>query len=134
VGWLGLLRLATRLLLAWVFLDAGVDVLRNPEPRAKAAGHLFDTVQSAAPGLVPDDRAALVRANAATQLVAGGLLGLGVLPRLAALVLALSLVPTTVGGHPFWRDDDPARKRQNRTHFNKNLAILGGLLLIVASD
>jgi putative oxidoreductase len=129
---LELLRAATRLLVAWLFLDAGVDVLRRPEGRAQVAGHLFDALQHMLPGL-PDERVALVRANAVVQVVAGSLLALGRYPRLAALTLAVSLVPTTIGGHPFWRDADPARKRQNRVHFNKNLAILGGLLFIVAT-
>ncbi len=127
-----LLRAGTRLLVAWVFLDAGVDVLRKPEPRVETAGHLFDALQGTLPGW-PEDRVAVVRANALVQLVAGALLALGVYPRLTAAVLALSLVPTTIGGHPFWLYDEAARKRQNRVHFNKNLAILGGLLFIVAA-
>ncbi|MBV9355909.1 MAG: DoxX family protein [Chloroflexi bacterium] len=127
-----LLRAGTRLLVAWVFLDAGVDVLRKPEPRAETAGHLFDALQGTVPGM-PEDRLLLVRANAGVQVVAGALLALGVNPRITAATLALSLIPTTIGGHAFWREDDAARKRQSRVHFNKNLAILGGLLLIVVA-
>ena len=127
-----LLRAAPRLLMAWVFVDAGVDVLRKPEPRAETAGHLFDALQTTVPGW-PGDRIAVVRANAAVQVLAAALLALGVKPRLTAATLALSLIPTTIGGHPFWRDQEASRKRQNRVHFNKNLAILGGLLFIVAA-
>jgi uncharacterized membrane protein YphA (DoxX/SURF4 family) len=127
-----LLRAGTRLLVSWVFLESGVDVLRKPEARAQTAGHLFDALQGSVPGW-PEDRIALVRANAAVQVVASALLALGINPRLTAATLALSLIPTTIGGHAFWRDDDAARKRQNRLHFNKNLAILGGLLFIVVA-
>ncbi len=127
-----LLRAGTRLLVSWVFLESGVDVLRKPEPRAQTAGHLFDALQGKVPGW-PEDRIAIVRANAALQVVASALLALGINPRLTAATLALSLIPTTIGGHAFWREDDATRKRQHRLHFDKNLAILGGLLFIVAA-
>jgi hypothetical protein len=38
-------------------------------------------------------------------------------------------VPTTLGGHAFWTVDDPVQGAQQRAHFAKNLAILGGLIL-----
>ena len=44
-------------------------------------------------------------------------------------MLAASLVPTTYVGHPFWQEPDPSQARQQRTHFLKNLGLLGGLLL-----
>ena len=49
---------------------------------------------------------------------------------LAALGLAASLVPTTLGGHAFWTHDDPAQRTNQRNHFNKNLGLLGGLLVV----
>jgi uncharacterized membrane protein YphA (DoxX/SURF4 family) len=77
---------------------------------------------------VPDDVTA-VRANAATQMAAAALFALGKATRPAAAVLAASLVPTTVAGHPFWKADDEEKRGQQLVHFSKNLAILGGLLL-----
>ena len=71
----------------------------------------------------------MVRANAVLQVIAGSTMVLGVLPRVSALALAASLIPTTIGGHPFWTIDEPGQRAQHRTHFNKKLAILGGLLL-----
>ena len=44
----------------------------------------------------------LVRVNAAIQLGAAAALATGRAPRLSAMVLAASLVPTTCAGHPFW--------------------------------
>ena len=35
----------------------------------------------------------------------------GRVPRLASLVLAASIVPTTLCGHPFWEETDPAQAR-----------------------
>jgi uncharacterized membrane protein YphA (DoxX/SURF4 family) len=128
---MGLPRIAARLFLAWVFVRNGLDVLRHPEPRAKTAGAFIDQTRALLP-LLPDDKLALVRANAAVQVGAGGLLALGAgnLSRLAALTLAASLVPTTLGGHAFWTHEDPSSRAQQRIHFDKNLAILGGLLFV----
>jgi putative oxidoreductase len=120
-----------RLLLAWVFLRAGFDVLQKPHPRAETAGWLLDTIRSIVP-VMPADNVQVVRANALVQLGAAMLLALNIRPRLAALLLASSIVPTTIGGHAFWRHDDPARRAQQQVHFDKNLAILGGLLLVAA--
>ena len=121
---------AARAALSWVFLHAGVEVVRHPEARARSAGWLLERVRAAAPVALPDD-VTLVRANAATQVVAGTALAAGVAPRLAAAALLGSLVPTTVGGHPYWRFDDPAQRAAQRIHFHKNLGLAGGLLLAV---
>jgi uncharacterized membrane protein YphA (DoxX/SURF4 family) len=130
---ISLVRLTGRLLLAWVFMRNGLDVLRNPQPRANTAAWLLDEVRARAP-LVPVDNVTLVRTNAVAQVAAASLLALGQQTRLAALILAGSLVPTTLGGHPFWRHDDPARRAQQQIHFDKNVAILGGLLAAAALE
>jgi uncharacterized membrane protein YphA (DoxX/SURF4 family) len=122
-------RLAARLLLAYLFVRSGLEVLRKPEPRVASASWLLDRVHDLVPFLPADNRL-LVRANAALQVGAGGLLALGQQAQLDALLLAASLVPTTLGGHPFWRHDDPASRSHHRVHFDKNLAILGGLLAV----
>ena len=82
---------------------------------------------------LPDDTESIVRLNAAVQALAGTTLALGKLPRLSAAVLAGSLVPTTAAGHRFWEEETPQGKAMQRTHFLKNLAILGGLI-IAATD
>jgi putative oxidoreductase len=41
-------------------------------------------------------------------------------------------VPTTLAGHRFWEEDDPARRHQQQIHFFKNLGLLGGLVLAAA--
>jgi uncharacterized membrane protein YphA (DoxX/SURF4 family) len=128
---MGFLRRTARLLLAAIFVHSGIDVLRKPEGRAQAAGDALATIKRIAPSL-PDDDVTLVRANAAVQLVAGSMLASDRLPRLSAFALAGSLVPTTIGGHPFWKATDPSQRAQQRIHFEKNVAILGGLLLAVA--
>jgi uncharacterized membrane protein YphA (DoxX/SURF4 family) len=127
-----MIRALSRVALAWVFVHAGVDVLQHPEVRAKTAAPLLEKARSASPVAVPDD-VNLVRANAAAQCVAGAALGLGILPRVAAAVLIGSLVPTTIGGHRFWEIEDPTARAAQRIHAEKNLAMAGGLLAVLAS-
>ncbi len=122
----------TRVALAWVFIYSGQDVLRHPQRPAKTAGPLIASMRGSVPITLPDDET-IVRANATLQLVGGLALAAGVAPRLAALGLAGSLVPTTAGGHAFWTHDDPAQRVNQRNHFNKNLGLLGGLLAVVLS-
>ncbi len=82
---------------------------------------------------MPDDTEQAVRLNGAVQLTAGVLLAIGWLPRLSALAIAGTLVPTTAAGHRFWESDDEQERAQQRIHFLKNLAMFGGLL-IAAGD
>lgn len=114
-------RSLARPLLASMFISGGFDALRNPGRRVEAARKA---------GLSEPEK--LVQANAATQLVGGFTLATGRLPRLSALALAGSLVPTTVVGHPFWSETDPEARKQQQVHFIKNLSMLGGLLLAFA--
>jgi uncharacterized membrane protein YphA (DoxX/SURF4 family) len=124
-----LARSVARPLLASVFIASGLDVLANPEPRAKLAKPVVDKVASVVP-FAPADPVDAVRLNAAVHLGAGVLLAAGVMSRLAALALAVSMVPTTVAGHRFWEIEDTVKRHQQRTQFLKNSAIFGGLLVI----
>src|SRR4051794_23023650 len=124
-------RRIARPLIAGIFVTGGIDTLRNPAPRAQRAEPVTSRLSETLP--LPDDSETLVRLNAAVHVVAGTTLALGKLPRLSAAVLAASLVPTTVGGHRFWEEESPQAKAMQRTHFLKNLAILGGLI-IAATD
>ena len=129
-----LIRLTRRIarpLLAGIFIQGGIDTFRNPGPRAQRVEPVIGKMTDVLP--LPDDTETLVRLNAAVHVAFGLLLARGKLPRLSAAVLAASLVPTTVAGHRFWDEDTPQSKAMQRTHFAKNLAILGGLL-IAATD
>ena len=65
------------------------------------------------------------------QLGGGFSLLLGIEPRLGALLLLLFLIPVTVMYHPFWKRSG-ADLVTEADHFLSNLAIIGGLLVIVA--
>jgi len=114
-------------MLASVFVSSGIDTLRNPEPKVAVAEPVASSVASRLP--LPDDTTQLVKINAGVQVGAGFLLAIGRLPRLSALALAGSIVPTTLAGHRFWEADDPSTKAQQQVQFMKNLGLLGGLLL-----
>jgi len=118
--------------LAWIFVQGGIDALLAPEPRAKLAAPLLDQVRDKAPEAVrdrlPSDEV-LVQLNAGVQIAAGAALATGFLPRLSAVTLAGSLAPTTVGGHAFWKLDEPDKRGPQRIQFAKNVAIIAGLAL-----
>lgn len=112
--------------LAGLFLYGGARAVLDPS--ANAADAEFVTRPLAA--LVPLFRRteAVVRANGICQVVAGAALALGKAPRLAAGVLAVSLIPTTIAGHRFWEQPDPLARNHERIEFLSNLSIFGGLL------
>jgi uncharacterized membrane protein YphA (DoxX/SURF4 family) len=114
-------------MMAAVFVTSGLDTLRHPAKPAQVAAPVIKAL--AGPLNLPDDPELLVRANAATMLAAGTMLGLGKFPRLAALALAGTLVPATYAAHAFWTIEDPAARAQQRIHFLKNVGLLGGVLL-----
>ena len=127
-----IVRAVARLLIAALFVDSGLDVARHPEIRAEVASETLGRLRKRFPA-IPDNDTAIVRANAAVQVGAATLMARGRAPRTAAAVLAASLVPTTITGHRFWTIDDPVERVQQRVHFSKNLAVLGGLLLAMSS-
>jgi len=120
-------RRLARPLLASIFVSGGIDTLRNPGPRAKVAEPVASKVADILP--LPDDTELLVKVNAGVQVGAGLLLASGRFPRLAALALVGSLVPTTAAGHRFWEEDDQMKRKQQQVQFFKNVSILGGLIL-----
>jgi putative oxidoreductase len=120
-------RRIARPMLAAIFVTGGLDALLHPAERAKIAAPLVTKLSG--PLNLPDDPEMLVRANGATMVAAGTMLGLGTFPRLAAAALAGALIPTTYTAHAFWTVKDPAVRAQQRTHFLKNVGLLGGVLL-----
>ncbi len=123
---MSLVRRVARPMLAAMFVVGGLDQLKHPGAKAKAARPVLD--QATKVGL-PDDPELLVRANGVAMVGGGALLATGHVPRIASTVLAGTLIPTTVAAHPFWTESDPQVRAQQRIQFLKNLGLLGGLLL-----
>ena len=127
-----LVRRIARPLLAAPFVLLGLDALRNPGERASAARPVVQKVAEQAnkqlPVQVPQDPEQWVKINAGVMVGAGALFGLGRVPRLCALLLTGSMVPTTLAGHRFWEHQGKDRHTQ-LIQFLKNIGLLGGLLI-----
>jgi putative oxidoreductase len=120
-------RRIARPLIAGMFISGGIDALLHPDAKAPRAQAVTEPITDTLG--IDQDPVTLVRVNGAVMVVGGVLLGTGRVPRLAALALAGSLIPTTLAGHRFWEIDDPTQRQQQRIHFLKNLSMLGGLIL-----
>jgi uncharacterized membrane protein YphA (DoxX/SURF4 family) len=121
-----------RLLTGSTYVLLGVDAARAPGARVDQAAATLAALRKMVPVQVDDEL--IVRGNGAVQVVGGALLASGTLPRLAALALAGSMIPTTVAGHAFWKVDDPAARKMQRIQFHKNMAMIGGLLFAVIDE
>jgi uncharacterized membrane protein YphA (DoxX/SURF4 family) len=126
------LRPAARVLTGSTYVLLGFDALREPGGRVDQAAPVLAAIRKVAP--LPEDDKLVVRGNAAVMVASGTLLALGIAPRLSALALACSLIPTTLAGHSYWAVEDPAVRKQQRIQFHKNMAMLGGLLLAVIDE
>jgi putative oxidoreductase len=115
------LDLAGRVCLSAMFISGGWNAFKVPGPRAKRAEDLG----------IPFPVLA-TRLNGLTMVVSGVALAAGVAVRPAAAALALTLVPTTLAGHPFWKEEDPKARTQQRIHLLKNVGMFGGLLILLS--
>lgn len=107
-------------ILSAIFISGGWSTFVNPDGRAQK-------VEQAG---IPMARQATIL-NGAVMTLAGSALALDIAPKLSALVLIGSLIPTTYIGHAFWEEDVPTSRAGQRTHFLKNLAIIGGLIAVL---
>ena len=56
--------------------------------------------------MLPEDPK-IAKAHGAAMMGAGSTLALGILPKMSARILALTLIPNTFIGHPFWKAKSP---------------------------
>jgi putative oxidoreductase len=112
-----------RALLSGMFIHGGYHAAKEPGGRvamAEKAG-------------VPSAEL-MVKVDGSLMVLGGILLALGIRPRLAALILAGCLIPTTYAGHQFWNQETKQASDQQLTQFMKNLAMLGGLIVVLAEE
>ncbi len=109
-----------RVLLSGIFIAGGADAFQDPASKRPKVEDL---------GVPKPERS--TQLNGATMIAAGAAMALGIKPRIAAAVLAASLVPTTLAGHPFWKLEGQEQALQ-QVHFMKNLGLLGGLLWVAS--
>ncbi|HLX59518.1 MAG TPA: DoxX family protein [Ktedonobacteraceae bacterium] len=118
---MSLIRTLGKLFLSCIFITSGAQIFLTPGNRVKI-------VEKAG---IPEPEQA-VELNGAAMVVGGTLLAVDIAPRLAATVLIGALVPTTLVGHAFWKEETEAGRKAQRTQFMKNLGLIGGLLLVLA--
>lgn len=112
--------------MAGAFVMGGLSAWKRSRTLADQADAMAAPVRSSSASTVDTEQ--VVKAIAAVQIVGGGLFALGVFPRVLALVLGASLVPTALADHAFWSTDDEAERSARRTLFLKDAGLLGGLL------
>lgn len=132
-----LFRAGARTLLASQFIWSGYKAVRTPQPLVPAAQPLVESwlpvIKKYAPeqvgSVIPEDPATLVRVVGGLELLGGLALASGRGRRLGSVLLALSLVPSTLAEYPFWKRTEPGEKAADRQQFLKNVSLLGGVLL-----
>jgi putative oxidoreductase len=116
-----LTRTAGRTLLAGIFVYSGYGMINNADRYAKQAAKALP--------MLPEEPM-LAKAQGAVMIGAGSTLALGILPKLSARLLALTLITSTYIGHPFWKAEKPEERRPMLIQFLKNAGLFGGLLYI----
>jgi len=116
----GIVPLIGRILLSLVFIIAGVGKIGgfSMEQGFVASKH------------IPLPAVALAIAML-IELLGGLAILFGLFTRFAAWIVFLYLIPTTLIFHNFWAMQGAAHQ-DNMLHFEKNVAIMGGLLLLAA--
>lgn len=116
-----LISLAARILLAGLFIFSGINKIL----------HLEGTQAFMAAAGLPAT-SILLLLTIILELVAGTMILVGYQARLAALALILFLIPVTLIFHNPLLHTDAEAIRQHTIHLLKNLAIMGGLLHVLA--
>lgn len=110
-----------RVLIAALFLMSGISKIPGWEG---TAGYMV------AKG-VPMATVALA-ITIAVEIIAAIMIIVGYKARLGAAALLLWMIPVTIMFHDFWAVSDAGQKMIQMIMFNKNVAIMGALLLIMA--
>ena len=113
--------LAGRILMSAIFIFAGIGKI---SAFAGTAGY-------AAAAHVPMPQVAIAVALA-IELLGGLAILVGFETRIVAWILFLYMIPISFFFHNFWAMEGAARMN-NQIHFLKNVAIMGGLLILAAN-
>ena len=116
-----MIRSLSHMLMSGIFIAGGADAFANPGGRANKVADA---------GIPAPEQA--VELNGAAMVLGGVLLGLGIMPKVAATILLGTLLPTTVVGHAFWKEESEAARKGQLTQFFKNLGLIGALLEVLA--
>lgn len=117
------LRFISRALLASIFIASGLDKARQ---RQKNLSYMASKNMPLRPMMLAGATIA--------ELAGGAALLWGGKKRPGAAALALYLVPTTLIFHDFWKAGSEQEKQMQMIEFMKNMAIIGGLLHVAATE
>lgn len=113
-----------RLLMANIFIVAGFQKISG---FTASAGYMASKM----PGIDPAMITALLVLTIAIELGGGLLILFGWQARWAALIIFAWMIPVTIVFHGYWAVP-PEQMQMQFIQFQKNIAIMGGLLFIVA--
>ena len=119
----GILTVAARTMLALIFL---MSALGNKIPNFNGIAQYMGSEGVPAPRV-------LLAGAIAFLLVGSASLILGFKARIGAALLFVFLVLATYYFHDFWTFADAGERQQQTIQFMKNLALMGGMLFIVAN-
>jgi putative oxidoreductase len=120
--WQNFLILLGRLLIGWIFLESGWRKLIGMDA----------FIASLANRRVPY-ASLLGWIGAAVEFLGGLAIMLGFYTRCAALAIIVFTVIATAIGHRYWEIADAGLRRNQASHFSKNLAIIGGQILLLVT-
>ena len=120
--WQNFLLLAGRVLMGWIFVESGLRKLLGMD----------SFIMSLTNRRVPY-AGALGWIGAAVEFFGGLALLFGVWTRCAALALIVFVIVATLIGHRYWDIAEPAARRMQQSHFWKNVTIIGGFVLMLAT-
>jgi uncharacterized membrane protein YphA (DoxX/SURF4 family) len=114
------LWLIGRILYCALFIGSGIGHFADLEGSTRVAE---------ARGVGSASRAGVIVSGVAF-IVGGVSILFGIWGDLGALLLIITLIPLTFLMHRFWSDRDPAERQTQLSMFMKNIALLGGAVLI----
>ena len=120
--WQNFLLLAGRVLMGWIFVEAGWRKLMAMDP----------FIASLANRRVPY-ASLLGWIGGAVEFFGGLALMLGFWTRCSALLMIVFVIVATLISHRYWELTDAAARRMQQSHFAKNLTIIGGLVLMLVT-
>lgn len=121
-----IVRGIARPLLASSFIVSGVNQVRQADQTAESLSLVVKPVAQALPNVSEKN---VARGLGAAQILAGALLALGKLPRLAGFVLTLTSGLKTVAEFSAADTSTPSARAHQRSQLLKNISLTGGVLL-----
>jgi putative oxidoreductase len=120
--WQDFAILVARVLMGWLFVESGWRKLLGMD------AFIASLVQRRVPYAT-----VLGGLGAPLEFFGGLAVMLGVMTRCTTLAMIVFTVVATLIGHRYWEITDAALRRMQQAHFAKNLAIIGGLMLLVVT-